>query len=39
MKPLLTDRKGTETEFELASPLSMCLTAFGTNKFIQGAAP
>jgi hypothetical protein len=35
---LFTDRKGTETEFELASPLSMCLTAFGTNKFIPGAS-
>ena len=35
---LFTDRKGTETEFELASPLSMCLTSFGTNKFIPGAS-
>ena len=35
---MFSDRKGTETEFELASPLSMCLTAFGTNKFIPGAS-
>ena len=27
---MFTDRRGLDTDFELASPLSMCLTSFGT---------
>ena len=37
-KMFTDDRRGLDTDFELASPLSMCLTSFGTNKFIPGAS-
>ena len=35
---MFSDRKGTSTDFELASPISMALTSWGTNKFIPGGS-